>query len=792
MRKFLGKFLVFIAIWVAVVSPSRSHAQASACGVTVNAGPDTTICAPGQVVSLRGTITGTTLTTAWTPTTGISNAALPTTTASVNTTTTYTLTARSLNAQNLIVNGNFSQGNTGFTSDYQLHTGTNNLPDGRYAIVRNARTIHSGFANCTERTGDNGFMMVVNASGIPNNVWCQTINVQANATYRFSAWVSSMVSQNPAQLQFSINGVLIGNVFQAPTPTCQWQEFTADWTAQTSATAQICIANVNLTPVGNDFALDDLSFREICTIQDSMTVTVATLNADWNSPGALCRTDATVNLNTLLSTNATPGGVWTLNGTATTTLDPMALAPGAYTLRYRVEQGNCNLQNEQTVQINAPPNSGIAAPPVRACAGSNGLINLTELLQGQDAGGIWQERSAVFSTGNAFSAASATFNTAGQLAGTYTFAYSINASPPCGSAETTVSVILEPLPTADAGPDLELNCALDMVTIGGPNTSVGDSFRYRWTAAAGSPILIPDIRFTEVERADQYTLEVTDTRSGCSARDQVTISAQITTPQATVEVKPVSCNQTRDGAIRVTSVSDGRAPFMYALNNGAFSAKNEFTSLMPGTYTITVKDANECEATVPVQLAQPEALRIAILTNRQSDNPLIINQGDSVRLMLQFSKPESAISSIAWQPSEIAACQNCTEVGVRPLSATTYRVRVTDESGCTASAEILLLVKQVQRVFIPTAFSPNGDGNNDVLYISAASEIKLVRNFRIMNRWGVMVFSREAFLPNDPAFGWDGMFNGQRSPTGVYVYTAELELTNGDTVIIAGDATLLY
>ena len=759
-----------------------------ACNITVDAGSNDTICSPGETVNLNGIITGNFIDATWSPAAGISNPNAPATTAIVDSTTTYTLTVRSINDQNLITNGNFSQGNIGFTSDY-INNNSDIRPEGRYAVVSNGRDPHSAFANCNDHTGG-GLMMVVNASGQPNNVWCQTITIQPNTDYLFSAWAASMVSQNPARLQFSINGTLIGNVFQAPSQTCQWREFTANWTSANATTAQICIANVNNTPAGNDFAIDDISFRQVCVTSDEVTISVANLNADWNNPGALCQNEAPIALNTLLDSLTTPGGAWTIDGNPATTLNPNTLTPGDHSLRYTVIQGPCEAQDEQILTINTSANAGIAQAPAQACEGTAQTINLADLIQGEDSGGNWTETSTTPSVNGAFDANAGTFNTANQPDGAYSFVYSVPSPAGCPDAEVTVNVIIQAAPVADAGADLELNCNVDIVTLGGSGTSTTTGLQYQWTAANGSPIPIPNIAFTEVEQADTYTLMVTDPDNGCSSNDEVTVTSQITTPTASVEVRQVTCNQTRNGGIRVTSVANGEEPFEYSLNGAPFTSKNEFNSLAAGTYELVVRDQNGCDTTLQIELSQPEALDVELQADNL-DDPATVIQGDSIVLNILASKPEGSIISVVWGPDSIG-CSTCLSTIVRPMEQTTYSVRVTDENGCTATDNLLVFVQQIQRVFVPTAFSPNGDGVNDMFYISAAQEVQKIKAMHIANRWGTVVFSRENFFPNDPTQGWDGLFKGQPIQTGVYVYVAELEMANGETVVVSGDVTLMH
>ncbi|MBP7451148.1 MAG: hypothetical protein KA817_14020, partial [Flavobacteriales bacterium] len=109
----------------------------------------------------------------------------------------------------LVVNGDFSSGATGFTSGYIPGTGgTFGLLslEGQYAVASNASDTHTNFPPCTDHTGGGNMMVVNGAATAGVSVWCQTVTVVPGTSYAFSAWLSSMVVSNPAVLQFTING----------------------------------------------------------------------------------------------------------------------------------------------------------------------------------------------------------------------------------------------------------------------------------------------------------------------------------------------------------------------------------------------------------------------------------------------------------------------------------------------------------------------------------------------------------------------------------------------------------
>ncbi|MEM9547629.1 MAG: gliding motility-associated C-terminal domain-containing protein [Bacteroidota bacterium] len=141
--------------------------------------------------------------------------------------------------------------------------------------------------------------------------------------------------------------------------------------------------------------------------------------------------------------------------------------------------------------------------------------------------------------------------------------------------------------------------------------------------------------------------------------------------------------------------------------------------------------------------------------------------------------------SYEWSTGEV----NTTgEITVSPEETTTYSVTVTDGMGCTATAMITIFVRQPvcdeTDVFLPSAFSPNGDDVNDVLYLR--SNFIDAMQILIYNRWGEEVFSS-----TDQSLGWDGTFNGEPLAPDVYAYTLQVICINQAEYSVRGNVTLL-
>jgi gliding motility-associated-like protein len=243
--------------------------------------PDTTIC-QGATKQLR---TAPALSFCWTPATYLNDPNSPNPITSTPQDITYYFTAE-VTGNNLIANGNFSAGNTGFTSDYRL--ASPNVTEGEYTVGANAQAWNQSMSNCGDHTSGNGNMMIVNGSPVANAVvWRQTINITSNTNYAFSTWIQSVHAANPAQLQFSINGQALGNLITAGAP-CSWQQFYTTWNSGNNTTATISIVNKNTTIAGNDFALDDISFAPVFIKQDSVKITVEKPVITANNDTSFC------------------------------------------------------------------------------------------------------------------------------------------------------------------------------------------------------------------------------------------------------------------------------------------------------------------------------------------------------------------------------------------------------------------------------------------------------------------------------------------------------------------------
>jgi len=121
----------------------------------------------------------------------------------------------------------------------------------------------------------------------------------------------------------------------------------------------------------------------------------------------------------------------------------------------------------------------------------------------------------------------------------------------------------------------------------------------------------------------------------------------------------------------------------------------------------------------------------------------------------------------------------------------TYAVKVTNTSGCSDSDAINITSNCANQIWLPNAFTPEGNGINDVFYVRGNPNNTVIERFVIFNRWGNKVFEASNILPDDKTKGWNGTFRNQSEQLEVYGYEVIAKFANGEKRTLKGNVTLL-
>lgn len=283
---------------------------------------------------------------------------------------------------------------------------------------------------------------------------------------------------------------------------------------------------------------------------------------------------------------------------------------------------------------------------------------------------------------------------------------------------------------------------------------------FTWTAG------LPDTNVVENLSAQLYMVNIA--AIGINGDDcnvtglQINLVDQSTSVPSISEnvlVTEESCEDKKDGAIDIT-VSGGVGNISYEWSDG----KNleDPVNIASGVYSVTVTDSLGCKDTLEnIPLNPPELITI------EMESEIQIYKGGSRKLEVQLEGGLGYLQP-TWTPSEGLSCSDCLNPVVSPESTTTYNLLITDDNGCEKTDKFTAVVNDsLPSPFIPNAFTPNGDGNNDEFKVYG-SVIDWV-DMRIFDRWGRLVGTIQEK---------DGTWNGQDLlgkplPTGAYVYVLE-------------------
>ena len=246
------------------------------------------------------------------------------------------------------------------------------------------------------------------------------------------------------------------------------------------------------------------------------------------------------------------------------------------------------------------------------------------------------------------------------------------------------------------------------------------------------------------------------------------------------EIPDFACNGDPT-MLRVFNLNGGNLNYMWGPSNVVVAGG------MTDSPTIIINEATEI-IFVAVDPLTGCSFDTSFIINHSSINATIsadpsanIRRGESTTLIVET---DGVNVMYEWSDPTLSGAVNT----VMPLEDVTYTVTVTDENGCSAVATIVLTVMQPEcdadHIFLPNAFTPNGDGVNDVLFVRSVFVEEMT--LTIYNRWG-----QEVFRSNDINVGWDGTFRGQPLTSDSYAYYLQATCPNQEVFTKKGNVSLI-
>ena len=282
--------------------------------------------------------------------------------------------------------------------------------------------------------------------------------------------------------------------------------------------------------------------------------------------------------------------------------------------------------------------------------------------------------------------------------------------------------------------------------------------------------------------AGVYTAVVTDVDGCIVTTNAVVINPK---PDVTISIGSSATETCPDSLItfNATVSNPGSLPFYQWQINGNNAGTNNSIfsddSLQNG-------DQVGCILTSSLACASPVPSNIISITFNTAPEVFagkdtVINPGSTVQLNPSIT---GTIMSYQWIPATGLNNSSIPRALATPVVSTTYQLTVVSGDGCSASSKLNILVYRPLRM--PGAFTPNGDGKNDVFRIPPSTPQKLI-NFAVYDRWGNNVFAT-----TNTNIGWDGNFKNQRQPAGTYVWEIQYyDLLSGKPETAKGTVMLI-
>ncbi|CAH1000122.1 hypothetical protein LEM8419_01270 [Neolewinella maritima] len=308
------------------------------------------------------------------------------------------------------------------------------------------------------------------------------------------------------------------------------------------------------------------------------------------------------------------------------------------------------------------------------------------------------------------------------------------------------------------------SCGLPTAEIRVEVTGGVPPYTYVWSDASitgSEPVLSPG----------SYSVTITDSLACSPTVLPVVVDSVEQT--FSLDILPPSCFGTRTGSVRLLPAGSGS---LKLLRDSTFTP-DSLTNLAAGNYGLIVRTLAGCEVFRELVVPAADTVDVRIV------GPQRVEVGAAVAYTAQ-PIGSTPVGSYLWDPAERLSCTTCPAPVARLFRDTVISLQITNLDGCIATDSLVVeVLRGAPRVFIPTAFSPNGDGQNDSWIPGLGPQVAGVDSWRVFDRWGSELW---AF---DPANGRP--WTGGDAPAGVYLYTMTLRLLDGQRTTRSGTVTLV-
>jgi gliding motility-associated-like protein len=452
---------------------------------------------------------------------------------------------------------------------------------------------------------------------------------------------------------------------------------------------------------------------------------------------------------------------------------------------------NCSNTAQVTVTVNncSQPTASFTSSADTICTGNS--ITFTDNSTGS---GItswsWTFPTGTPATANTQGPHTVVFNTAG------THNINLQITDANGTHDTTIAIVVNNCaqPQASFIASADTICMGDSITFTDNSTGSGIN-TWNWTFNGGNPLIAntPGPHTVSFNNAGSFNITLQINYPGGSSDTTITIVVDsCNSPIAAIGMNPSNGKICKNGCVEFSYNGSGGKPTSWVWTfEGAVpdSSNLEDPGLVCwpdtiGKFVVTLEVTNAYGTSSVIDtitVSDP-----AIIT-AYSDTTITF--GTNVTLTAQATDTSGNIISggtYTWSPINNLTCVLCqTTTVIQPTDTSIYIVAYEAENGCIVYDTVTVNVDMQFNIGVPSAFTPNGDGTNDLLLVRGEIGIESL-TFSIYNRYG-----QEVFFTSEKTEGWDGTHNSNPVNPGVFVYYIKATMLDGTIQELKGNVTLI-
>ena len=468
------------------------------------------------------------------------------------------------------------------------------------------------------------------------------------------------------------------------------------------------------------------------------------------------------------------------------TLTPQVGDPGTYTLTIENTLNGCISVDDVLVTEDVTlPSFVIGTPQLLTCVTTSTNLPASGTNFGNAPTFTWATNNGNIVSGGS----SLTANVDAPGTYTLTIVNTIN-----GCTNSVPVVVLEDVapPPVNTQPVPPLTCTVLQQTL---TATAPAQALLQWTTQNGNIVSGANSANPVVNEPGTYSVTATLPLNGCTNVATVNVLEEMNVPTGLdFELDPPLCNGT-PGYLVVTQIDGGVGPFLYSINGGeTFFTAQDIDDLQPGSYDLVIQDANGCEITQVIPVPTPPSPAVDLPPSFS----IQLGEDQELQAIVPPAYPLALIDQVIWTPTtgltfEGTSTAQLLNPVAMPFVTTEYLVTILTKEGCKAESRTIIRVDRDIDIYAPNVIwtdDPDSDNSAFTLFTRQGS-VRQILSLQVYDRWGEQLFVNRNFFPDDPSIGWKGDFKGEFVNPGVFVWWAEVELIDGQKILMKGDVTVV-